>query len=114
MATAAVGSAPETCPMRLTSESIEGRSWWSSVRSVLSVLCCKNRQHSAGTRRVHQVGHARACADTQDTGGRLDLQEKLARECPAVYARTAWDGKEGVDGSSPSEGFERFLLISPF
>jgi hypothetical protein len=25
-----------------------------------------------------------------------------------------WDGKEGVDGSSPSEGFAKFLLISPF
>ena len=23
-------------------------------------------------------------------------------------------GKEGVDGSSPSEGFAKFLLISPF
>jgi hypothetical protein len=24
------------------------------------------------------------------------------------------DGKEGVDGSSPSEGFEKSLLIRPF
>jgi hypothetical protein len=24
------------------------------------------------------------------------------------------DGKEGVDGSSPSEGSQKFLLISPF
>jgi hypothetical protein len=26
----------------------------------------------------------------------------------------ACDGNEGVDGSSPSEGFAEFLLISPF
>jgi hypothetical protein len=43
------------------------------------------------------------------------LQEKRDRACPAVPASTApKHGKEGVDGSSPSEGFPKFLLISSF
>jgi hypothetical protein len=33
-------------------------------------------------------GHARA---PSTHSGRLDLQEKHARECPAVYADTAWE-----------------------
>jgi hypothetical protein len=56
-------------------------------------VCLENRQHGAGTRRVHQPGHARARAGTADTPRRADLQEKR-------------DGKEGVDGSSPSESFD--------
>jgi hypothetical protein len=30
------------------------------------------------------------------------------------FGRPPKHGKEGVDGSSPSEGFEKFLLISSF
>jgi hypothetical protein len=73
----------------------EGRigrsSSWSSVASMLSVLCCENRQRTAGTRRVHQLGHARARAGTADTPSTSHLQEKRDRECPAVYASTAWE-----------------------
>ena len=54
-----------------------------------SVACLRNRQRAAGTRRVHQLGHARARAGTQDTPRRADLQEKRDRECPAVPASTA-------------------------
>jgi hypothetical protein len=49
----------------------------------------RSRQRAAGTRRVHQPGHARARLDTADTPQSADLQEKRDRECPAVYADTA-------------------------
>jgi hypothetical protein len=37
------------------------------------VVCFENRQHAAGTRRVHQPAHERARAGTRDTPRRHDL-----------------------------------------
>ena len=51
------------------------------------VVRLENRQQFAGTRRVQQVGHARAPAGTADTPRKRDLQEKRDRWCPAVPAR---------------------------
>ena len=47
------------------------------------------RTTRAGTRRVHQFGHARASAGRADTARGLDLQEKHGRECPGVDAIAA-------------------------
>src|SRR5207253_7297097 len=41
-------------------------------------------------------------------------ESALASAFPRSHRRGANHGKEGVDGSSPSEGFEKLLLISPF
>jgi len=49
------------------------------------------RTTRAGTRRVHQFGHARASAGRADTARGLDLQEKHGRECPGVDAIAAPD-----------------------
>src|SRR5580693_949319 len=38
-----------------------------STRASPPFLCCENRQQTAGTRRVHQIDHARARAGTRDT-----------------------------------------------
>jgi hypothetical protein len=53
------------------------------------VVCFENRQHAAGTRRVHQPAHERARAGTRDTPRRHDLQQKRDRECPAMSPSTA-------------------------
>jgi hypothetical protein len=60
------------------------------------VLCCKNRQRPADTKRTHQKRHARRLATHLHRPQRPDLGESVSRVI---------DGKEGVDGSSPSEGF---------
>jgi putative transposase len=58
--------------------------------STLYVACFRNRQRAAGTRRVHQVEHARARADTIDTNitglHLIDELDRLAldRGYPAV------------------------------
>src|SRR5918994_5738416 len=57
-------------------------------------LRCQLRQQMADTKRTHQKRHARRLATHLYRLQQPDLQEKLCR-----------DGKEGVDGSSPSEGF---------
>jgi len=81
---------------------------------MLYVLCCENRQQSAGTRRVHQLGHARARADTTDTPLTLVCSKNVTADDRACTPIPPQNGKEGVDGSSPSEGSAKFLLISPF
>jgi hypothetical protein len=45
------------------------------------------------------------------TGG--NRSQVLSLETPPKQAETV-DGNEGVDGSSPSEGSEKSLLIGPF
>jgi hypothetical protein len=98
------------------------RSRSASLSRVRSVSCphCRcmfhNRQRAAGTRRVHQPDHARACAGTTAIPRRRDLQEKRDRECPVVPASTAPNlhGKEGVDGSSPSEGSTKAPHVGAF
>ena len=49
--------------------------------------------------------YERVRADPGDTPLELNLQHERARRCPGVYASTSLilHGKEGVDGSSPSE-----------
>jgi hypothetical protein len=50
-------------------------------------VCCKKRQRAAGTRRVHQPGHARARLDTADTPQSADCRRNViasARPCPPV------------------------------
>ena len=54
----------------------------------ISVVCCENRQQTTGTRRVHQIVHAWACAATRDTLSSPDLQGERGRRCAAVYANT--------------------------
>lgn len=44
------------------------------------VVCFTNRQPSGGTRRVHQLEHARTGAGTPDTARRPDFQKKRDRE----------------------------------
>jgi hypothetical protein len=44
------------------------------------VLCCKNRQHAADTKRTHQKRHARRLATHRCRLSQADLQEKLCRE----------------------------------
>src|SRR6188472_2918872 len=63
---------------------------------------------STSTSRSRRLSPVRARAGTADTRRRPDLQDKRDRKCPRVYAVTASDlnGKEGVDGSSPSEGLQ--------
>ena len=78
-----------------------------------SVVCFANRQRTAGTRRVHEVGNARTRAGTSDRRRPLDLQGKrgrYARSCAPIPPRNL-HGKEGVDGSSPSEGL--FAITKP-
>ncbi len=58
------------------------------MRDVVRLRDCKR---TAGTRRVHQLGHARARAGIGGTTRRADLQEKRGRACPAVPAITAWE-----------------------
>jgi hypothetical protein len=60
-------------------------------------LRCLTRHQSADTKWTHQKRHARRLATHASGLQSRDLQEK-------VLARDR-DGKEGVDGSSPSEGF---------
>ena len=43
----------------------------------------------------------------------IAVSRRLGRTSGEVVVSRA-DGKEGVDGSSPSEGFANSLLISPF
>jgi hypothetical protein len=43
---------------------------------------------------VHQLGHARASADTAGTSRRVDLQEKHDREWSAVAGQRALAGSE--------------------
>jgi hypothetical protein len=45
-------------------------------------------------------------------GSRLKYAQIVAMGCDQL--RETFHGKEGVDGSSPSEGFRKFLLISSF
>jgi hypothetical protein len=67
-----------------------------------SVVCFANRQQAAGTKRVHQVEHQRARADTGDTVRSSGLQEKRDLVCPAVYASTApRHGKECHEEGPP-------------
>jgi hypothetical protein len=71
--------------------------------------CLTNRQRSAGTTRVHQAGHARAHAGIGDTSRTSICSRNMlagARPCPSVPPLN-FHGKEGVDGSSPSEGFRK-------
>ena len=56
---------------------------------VAITVCSLNSRQPAGTRRVHQTGHARALAGISDTRQSVHLQEKRARECPDVPAGTA-------------------------
>lgn len=65
-------------------------------------ICLISRQQSAGTRRVHQVGHPRARAGPSEHFQGDDLQEKRSRACPAVDACTAANlhGKEGPTSES--------------
>ena len=67
----------------------------------------RGRGNTEGTR-------PRASAGTRDhsfSGDSFFLRGFRARGCPALPARSvsSLDGKEGVDGSSPSEGFAEFL-----
>jgi hypothetical protein len=51
------------------------------------------------------------------TGGnqrQIDRARKRPKQAKTVAVGCHRYGKEAVDGSSPSEGFEKFLLISPF
>src|SRR6266542_4427754 len=70
------------------------------------VVCLLNGEHAAGTRRVHQLEHARARADTRTRRAGPICRKNViarARPCPPVPPLNL-HGKEGVDGSSPSEG----------
>jgi hypothetical protein len=66
----------------------------------------ENWQQSAGTRRVQQVEHTRTLATTRDVTQSEICRNNMygdARPCTPVPPRNL-HGKEGVDGSSPSEG----------
>ncbi len=57
----------------------------------------------------------RGCNWWQSAANRSTLKpQKQAKSVAAGCHRWPRDGKEGVDGSSPSEGSEISLLISPF
>jgi hypothetical protein len=74
---------------------------------------CQREQQSADTKRTHQQRHARRPATHPQGLTRLDLQENRVAgdlECTRVTLRNL-HGKEGVDGSSPSEGLKKSLQI---
>ena len=52
--------------LHLPATAVRSTSMVASLSPWSIVVCFGNRQHCAGTRRVHQPGHARARADTQD------------------------------------------------
>jgi hypothetical protein len=85
-------------------------------RLLSRVVHLPNRQRTSGTRRVRQLEHVRARAYTLGTPQSANLQAKRDRHCPAVSASTAPNihGKEGVDGSSPSEGLAETPANQPF
>ena len=86
-------------------------------RTRACVLCCKNRQQAADTKRTHQKRHARRLPTHLTRPHELNLQEKTESLVIArVRAVTTQNlhGKEGVDGSSPSEGFDKPLQIGAF
>jgi hypothetical protein len=61
---------------------------------------------SAGTKRVRQLGHGRACASTAGGLKPSDLQEKRARACPRVDGRTVvWFGTNGKVDPDTGEAF---------
>src|SRR5437870_5833660 len=69
-------------------------------------MCFENRQQCAGTRRVQQVEHVRSRAGTLTRPEEPICSKNVAadaRSCPRL-APLNLHGKEGVDGSSPSEG----------
>jgi hypothetical protein len=80
------------------------------------VACLPNLQRTAGTRRVQQRGKARVRAGTTTLFHSADLQGKRGRACPPVPARPTLDlhGKEGVNGSSPSEGSAKAPHVGAF
>jgi hypothetical protein len=63
-------------------------------------------------RRVKAVEHEWSHAVTSDTRRPGELQEERALRFPIVAANT--DGKEGVDGSSPSMSSKKCLPIGIF
>jgi hypothetical protein len=75
------------------------------VRSHEAVACFVTRQQAAGTRRVHQLGQPAGRA------GEAQLEVPICRKNVIASAQLCTPvpppnlhGKEGVEGSSPSEG----------
>ena len=68
------------------------------TRAFIAVTRPIRKLDAKGTRREHKPDHARPRAGHVSSLDPFGLR----------------DGKEGVDGSSPSEGSQKFLLISPF
>ena len=82
------GGRPEASQNR--AGAIEGREHGENeLRTVRGIVCSLNSKPAAGTRRVHEPGHARARAGTADKPRRADLQEKRNRKGPVVPANTA-------------------------
>jgi hypothetical protein len=65
------------------------------------VVCCKNRQRDAGTR----TGTSARARPVTRGHSRHTLTALFAGQT------CSRDGREGVDGSSPTEGFAKFALI---
>lgn len=59
---------------------VEHSPWVVIVFTTGAVVCFENRQHAAGTRRVHQGEHVRSHAGADGTRLLADLQDKRARE----------------------------------
>ncbi len=76
------------------------------------VLCCKNRQQAADTKRAHQKRHATTSRDASPIFRTAQFAgENVARDRTRVTRRNL-HGKEGVDGSSPSEGLKYLQIAS--
>jgi hypothetical protein len=71
-----------------------------------AVVCSENRQRAAGTRRVRQPERVRSPAGTGDTPECSICRTNVIADDWACtpLPRQNFHGKEGVDGSSPSEG----------
>jgi hypothetical protein len=73
-------------------------------------------QHATGTRRVQEREHVRATAGTRDTQKKL-IYRTISPGNDRTYPRLPLQnlhGKEGVDGSSPSEGFRKGQQMALF
>src|SRR5206468_9341848 len=79
----------------------------------VAAACCANRQQLASTRRVHQIVHARARQTCRY--GKICRRNVIAsaRPCTPVPPQNL-HGKEGVDGSSPSEGSAKAPHVGAF
>jgi hypothetical protein len=80
------------------------------------VACFVKRQRLAGTRRVHETEHARASAITTRVRNAWICRNNVSTHARACTPVPPLDlhGKEGVNGSSPSEGSAKAPHVGAF